>query len=293
MKEETKILITGAGGKTGMAVCRMLKEKGVAIRAWVRQDAYTIPLQRLGVDDFISGDLRDDLLADRAMQGIGTVYHIPPNMYPDELRIAENLIGAAQRHGVQRFVYHSVLHPQVEEMPHHWLKMRVEERLFASGLVFTILQPAVYMENLLGYWNTIQNEGRYAVPYSVDAPLSQVHLGDVAAAAAKVLMEENHAYAIYELCGIEVLTAREITGRLSKFLRKPVTPVELDRQEWRRKMLLGGMSEYAVNTLLKMFVYYEKYGMRGNPNVLRMLLGRNPTTFDEFITKEIEHLRSA
>jgi hypothetical protein len=42
-----------------------------------------------------------------------------------------------------------------------------------------------------------------------------------------------------------------------------------------------------------MFIYYEKYGMRGNPNVLRMVLGRNPTTFDQFISKEIERTRSA
>ena len=39
-------------------------------------------------------------------------------------------------------------------MPHHWLKMRVEEKLFASGLPFTILQPAAYMQNVLAYCGT-------------------------------------------------------------------------------------------------------------------------------------------
>ena len=53
-------------------------------------------------------------------------------------------------------------------------------------------------------------------------------------------------------------------------------------------MLAAGMSEYAVNTLLKMFLYYEKYGMCGNSNVLKMLLGRNSTTFDEFLAAEIQ-----
>uniref|UniRef100_A0A7C4Q535 NAD-dependent epimerase/dehydratase family protein n=1 Tax=Bellilinea caldifistulae TaxID=360411 RepID=A0A7C4Q535_9CHLR len=288
MSEADKILITGAGGKTGMAVCEALIEKGATIRAWVRQEAYTLPLRKLGVEDFIVGDLLDTSLAERAMRGIRAVYHIPPNMNPDELRIAENLIYAAQSREVMRFVYHSVLHPQVEEMPHHWQKMRVEERLFASGLAFTILQPAVYMQNLLGYWPSIQRDGIYAVPYSIDAPLSQVHLGDVAEAVAKVLVEESHAYAIYELCGAEALSAREAAQRLSQHLGKPVEAVEVDRDEWQRKMLAGGMSEYAVNTLLKMFLYYEKYGMRGNPNVLRMLLGRNPTIFDEFLAMEIQ-----
>jgi len=288
MSESVNILVTGAGGKTGMAVCEALIEKGATIRAWVRQDAYIPPLRQLGVEDFIVGDLLDTSLAERAMRGIRAVYHIPPNMNPDELRIAENLIYAAQSREVMRFVYHSVLHPQVEEMPHHWQKMRVEERLFASGLAFTILQPAVYMQNLLGYWPSIQRDGIYAIPYSIDAPLSQVHLGDVAEAVVKVLLEESHAYASYELCGAEALSAREAAQRLSQHLGKPVEAVEVDRDEWQRKMLAGGMSEYAVNTLLKMFLYYEKYGMRGNPNVLRMLLGKNPTTFDEFLALEIQ-----
>ncbi|MCX7977077.1 MAG: NmrA family NAD(P)-binding protein [Bellilinea sp.] len=293
MIENETILISGAGGKTGLAVCEVLANKGVKIRAWVRREAYTIPLRQLGIDDFIVGDLLDYSLAERALQGISMVYHIPPNMNPEELRIADNLIRAAQHHDVQRFVYHSVLHPQVEEMPHHWQKMRVEERLFTSGLAFTILQPAVYMQNLLGYWQNIQQEGKYTVPYSVDAALSQVDLGDVAEVAVRVLLEENHAYAIYELCGPEALTAREISQRISKKIGKIVEAVEIDREEWQHRMLAAGMPAYAVNTLLKMFIYYEKYGMRGNPNVLRMVLGRSPTTFDQFISKEIERTRSA
>jgi len=257
MSETDKILITGAGGKTGLAVCAALIEKGAALRAWVRRDAYTAPLRQMGVDDFIVGDLLDFSLAERAMRGIRVVYHIPPNMHPDELRIAENLIRAARPNEVMRFVYHSVLHPQAEEMPHHWQKLRVEERLFISGLDFTILQPAVYMQNLLGYWQSIERDGDYGIPYSIDAPLSQVDLADVAEAAARVLLEESHSCAIYELCGPEALSAREAAQRLSQYLGKPVEAVEVDRDAWQRKMLAGGMSEYAVNTLLKMFLYYE------------------------------------
>jgi hypothetical protein len=33
-----------------------------------------------------------------------------------------------------RLVYHSVLHPQTEQMPHHWHKLRVEEMLLESRL---------------------------------------------------------------------------------------------------------------------------------------------------------------
>jgi len=35
--------------------------------------------------------------------------------------------------------------------------------------------------------------------------------------------------------------------------------------------------------LAKMFEYYAKYGLTGNPNTLRCLLGREPTTLAEFV----------
>ena len=74
-------------------------------------------------------------------------------------------IRAAQSAGVERFVYHSVLHPQVEIMAHHWQKMRVEEQLFESGLSFTILQPAAYMQNVLAGW-----DGRFELDADAGGP---------------------------------------------------------------------------------------------------------------------------
>ena len=63
-----------------------------------------------------------------------SVYHVCPNVSPDEIAIGRVSIAAARSAGVEHFVYHSVLHPQTEAMPHHWLKLRVEEALITSGL---------------------------------------------------------------------------------------------------------------------------------------------------------------
>lgn len=73
----------------------------------------------------------------RSAQG---VYHICPNVHPQEVEIGRIAIDAARAAHVERFVFHSVLRPQIEAMPHHWRKLRVEEMLLASGLNFTILR---------------------------------------------------------------------------------------------------------------------------------------------------------
>ena len=42
-----------------------------------------------------------------------------------------------------------------------------------------------------------------------------------------------------------------------------------------------------VETLVKMFHYYEQHGFWGNPRVLRGLLGRAPTSFAAFVERYI------
>ncbi len=227
-------------------------------------------------------DLLDGDAIRRAVQGVRAIYHICPNMHPQEVEIGRIVLAAAAAEGVAHFVYHSVLHPQVEAMPHHWLKLRVEELLFASPVPWTILQPAAYMQNVLAYWPAIVQEGVYRVPYAVATRLGLVDLADVTAAAVRVLTEAGHAGAIYELAGAEVLTQTAVAQILSQTLGRPVRAEASDRQQWAVHARHSGLSPYAVDTLLRMFEYYEAHGFWGNPFVLHQLLGRAPRTFAEF-----------
>jgi hypothetical protein len=183
---------------------------------------------------------------------------------------------------VQHFVYHSVLHPQIEAMPHHWLKMRVEEQLFESGLNCTILQPAAYMQNVLAQWEHVLEQGVYSVPYAVDTRLGMADLEDVAQAAAIVLTEPGHEGATYELAGAEALTQTEVAAVLSQQLGRPVRAEAEPVEMWEKRARESGLGDYQIKTLVKMFRYYERYGFWGSPRVLTWLLGRPPTTFAAF-----------
>ena len=107
----------------------------------------------------VVGDFEVEADLNAALRGVDTIYHICPNMHPDEVGIGHAVISAAGRGGVGRLVFHSVLHPQTRGMSHHWNKLQVEELLFESGLPFTILQPCAYMQNILGYWKALVEEG--------------------------------------------------------------------------------------------------------------------------------------
>ncbi|HLB49104.1 MAG TPA: NmrA family NAD(P)-binding protein, partial [Anaerolineales bacterium] len=203
------ILVTGAGGKTGRAVIKALAARGESVRAFVHREDHVSAVKALGAAEAAVGDIHDEAALRRAMEGARAVYHICPNVNPDEVAIGRAAISAARVAGVQQFVFHSVLHPQAEAMPHHWNKLRVEESLFESGLPFTILQPTAYMQNTLATWDDILN-GEYVAPYPVETRLSLVDLNDVAEAASTVLTESGHAGATYELVGTPAMTQMEV-----------------------------------------------------------------------------------
>jgi len=279
----TMILVTGAAGKTGRAVIRALSARGAPTRALVHRPEQVRLVEELGAQEVVAGDMRLPATLDKAMRGVRAVYHICPNVSPDEVAIGQGVIAAARSAGVEHLVYHSVLHPQTEAMPHHWLKLRVEERLLESGLPFTILQPAAYMQNALAHWERILEEGVYPIPYAMETRLSLVDLEDVAEAAAVVLTKPGHAGATYQLVGSETLSQAEIAATLSQGLGRPVRAQVVPVETWEREARASGLGDSQVETLVQMFRYYECHGFHGNPRVLGWLLGRAPTGFAAFV----------
>ncbi|HUS94927.1 MAG TPA: NmrA family NAD(P)-binding protein [Patescibacteria group bacterium] len=276
------ILVTGAAGKTGKAIIKALAGSGYEIRALVHHKDHLPPVKLAGAREVIVGDLSDLLALKEAVRGAKSVYHICPNVSPNEVEYGRRIIEASQKAGVDRFVYHSVLHPQIQAMPHHWAKMRVEEIVFESGLPFTILQPAAYMQNLLAYWNDIVS-GSLPIPYSADTLLGMVDLQDVAEAAAIVISDPKHEGATYELAGPDRYTQGEIVEILTNMLNLPVQIEQVPLDKWEREALSKGLGRYQVDTLTAMFRYYDRHNFWGNSMVLGWLLGRIPTNFKAFL----------
>ncbi|MBE7536745.1 MAG: NmrA family NAD(P)-binding protein [Anaerolineales bacterium] len=279
------ILVTGAAGKTGRALVRALSARGESVRAFVRRVEQIAPLKALGAQEALVGDMLNEADLKCATDGVRAIYHIPPNVSPHEVEIGECVIAAAQAAGVQHFVYHSVLHPQVEAMPHHWLKMRVEEALFASGLPFTILQPCAYMQNIAARESSIRERGVYSIPYPPQTRLSLIDVEDVAQAAAVVLTEPDWYNAVIELVGTAGMTQSEVALVLSEALARPVEPQEISLAEWQTQARAAGMGEYQIETLRAMFRYYARQGLSGNPRFLQLLLKRAPTSFAEYVRR--------
>ena len=281
------ILVTGAAGKTGKAIINALSTKSHEIRALVHRKEQMDPVRDVGADDIVVGDMSDFSVLKEAVRGAQAVYHICPNVSPLEVDYGRNIIEASKWAGIEHFLYHSVLHPQIQAMPHHWAKMRVEELIFESGLPFTILQPAAYMQNLLPYWKDIV-AGSFKVPYAAETRLGMVDLLDVAEAAATVACEAKHKGAVYELVGPDRLSQTELAELLGAVLGIIVHVEQVPVEEWKRAAIKKGMGKYQVDTLASMFRYYDRFGFWGNSMVLSWLLGRKPRNFTAFLQRMLD-----
>jgi len=279
------IQVTGAAGKTGKAVVEALAKKGVSVRAMVRRSEHFAALKAVGATECVTASFEDEEALRRAAANVRAVYHICPNVSREEVTYARAVAAAAQARGANRFVYHSVLHPQIEAMPHHWQKMRSEEMLFATGLDLTILQPTAYVQNILGALPGIIAEGVFRVPYPVTTRLSLVDLQDVAEAAALVLTTDGHSGATYELAGTEPLSQVEAAAGIGTALDRPVRAEAETVESWRERARAAGMGEYECATLTAMFRYYAAHGLIGNSHVLASLLGRKPNDLAAFLRR--------
>ena len=279
------ILVTGAGGKTGKAVINALLARGAPVRAFVRSFRHEPALTAMGVGEIVPGEMDDAQAFSRVVKGAHSIYHICPNVSPQEVAFAKALVAAASSQGVARLIYHSVLHPQIEAMPHHWNKLRVEEMLLASGLDITILQPTAYMQNSFAEWDRMVSDGIYRVPYPVATKLCLVDLDDVAEAAALVLTNAGHSGATHELVGTPPLSQVEIAETFGEALNKTVRAEAETIETWDRRARSAGMDDHSRETLAKMFRAYARDGLVGNPNVLGRLLGRPPTSLAAFAAR--------
>ena len=105
--------------------------------------------------------------------------------------------------------------------------------------------------------------------------------------AARVLAEVGHAGATYELCAPGLLDQRQIAAALGDGLGKSVRALAVPPREWADEARAAGMGDHQIETLLRMFEYYESFGMVGAPRVLECLLGRPTTGFEEFMARTV------
>ena len=289
------ILVTAANGNQGKLLVPRLLAADATLRACVRSETSAQALRARGVSDIVVGDITDPDILVRAMQGVEKVYHIGPTLNPQERALGFAAVDAARAAGVKHFVFSSVLHAITTDLIQHEIKRDIEEYLLSSGLEYTILQPTNYM--LPMRLRPPFEHGVFRLSWALDRYQSLVDIGDITEVAAAVLTDsDRHAGATYELVAPGRYTAHDLARIISGVVGRDIRAEHIDPDVFLKQYLrLDDLSKFPYETKVAHAISarYSSHDFIGNSNVLTWLLGRQPTTFTQFVEKQFEAFRSS
>lgn len=181
----SKIAITGATGFVGKATLDVALHKALRVRALTRRPA----APRNGVE-WVSGTLDYQASLDELVEGCDVVIHIAgltstPNVGRFEaanVTGTANMIAAAQKAGIERFVFVSSLAAREPDLSAYGTsKARAEKLVQDSGLDWTIVRPpGVYGPGDKDYLDLFKAAKLGFVPVPPEGASSLIHVEDLA-----------------------------------------------------------------------------------------------------------------
>lgn len=279
----TTVLVTGATGKVGRRLIPLLVRRGVTVRTASRS-----PLPKRAAIEPVRFDWIDRSTYEAARKGVNAMYlvagPIPQPAHADHLRA---LLDGAAEAGVEQLVLLSTY--GVAQAPPENPLRRIELAVQSSGVPYTILRPAAFMQTFSEglRWRESLLEGirerdEIAAPGG-DGVVSYVSTQDIAAVAAIALTEGGHEGKAYAPFGPEPLTLTEVAEHISWVAGRRIRYVETDRTPIRDALLAAGAPPETAEHNSQVYVHAYSSGALGvlNDDVLDVT-GRAPVSFAEF-----------
>jgi uncharacterized protein YbjT (DUF2867 family) len=278
------ILVTGATGLNGGELVRRLSERGVAVRALVRNPGKAGELASLPKVEIVEGDMaRPETLAG-PLQGVERAMLISSSD-PAMLDVQSNFITAAVKAGVKHIVKLSGIMPELAS-PFRFARMHgeIERRLEASGLAFTHLRAGEFMPAYFRQVPSIVAKGAFFLPME-DAKIASVDVGDIAEAAVAALTGSGHEGKIYPLTGPAALSMAEVAEKLSAATGKTIRYVNVAPEDAKRAQLAAGVPPFLADALAELFAERRKGKEAQASRVIETIIGRRAASFDEFAVR--------
>jgi uncharacterized protein YbjT (DUF2867 family) len=273
------ILVTGATGTVGSKVVQALAGKAdVSVRVAVRDPAKA---KGLGANaQPVAFDYAKPETIAAAVKGADRVFVLTP-FQQDQVELGNRLVDAAKAAGVRHIVKLSAIGSDMEPgiQLGRWHRA-VERHLEATGIAYTILRPANFMDNFIHYYPP-QADGNIYLPLGTGAA-SYIDTRDIADVAALVLTTPGHDNKAYTLTGGEAVSTAQAAAHLSEATGRAINYVDVPEEAAKKAMLDLGMPGWMVDAMMELHGIVKAGYAAGTTDTVKELLGRAPRTFAQF-----------
>jgi uncharacterized protein YbjT (DUF2867 family) len=274
------ILVTGATGNIGHKVVNILSAKGELIRAGVhnREKAHFENLKNVEVA-VLDFNQPDTIKA--ALKNINKLVFITP-FSDKQPEWGNTVIELAARVGIRQIVRHSVIgaatHPELTLQGNH---REVEIQVENSGIPFSLIRPATYMDNFLNrHAQTIRSEGRIYMPMG-DARVPYIAADDIARVESEAIVSGMFLEQGIEITGSESLSLFEVATILSSVLGSAITYVDTSNEPPKP----GNMPGWMVKVMQESNEARKKGWFNEINDNVEMITGQKPMLFREWARK--------
>lgn len=279
------IVVIGATGTVGGQVVAGLVAAGEKVRAFTRDPTRAAFGPQVEV---AAGDLGEPAAVEHALSGADAVFVVSAG--PDALAHEFTIAAAASRHRVAQVVKLSSVaaRPPVGD-PYGEAHAAAEQAFRRTGAAWTALRSAAFMSNAFQWAASIRAGDKVYQPYAGIAR-AVIDPADVAAVAIACLTSDAYHGQVIELTGPASLTAYQQAAVVAAALGRPLEVVDVPPHQALEGMAGAGLPrEFAAALLASLADPDPRRGGIPSPAV-RQITGRDPATFDDWLSRHSREL---
>ncbi len=272
------VLVTGAPGNVGTPLVHELLRLGAAVRV----AAWDVAVARTAFGDeveIVPFDFTDPATFG-AFDGVERMFLLRPPAIADVDGVIVPALRAAATRRVRHVVFQSIQGAERNRIVPH---RKIEDRLRVSGMAWTFVRAAYFMQNLsTTHAPEIRELDEIWVPAGRGSRTAHVDARDVAAVAARALVEPGHEGCAYTPTGPTALTYDEIAAILSAELGRPIRYADPGFLAFWRRLRRRGTPRAMVGVMLGIYTAARMGLAAGITDDVARVTGRPPTAFAAF-----------
>lgn len=274
-----KILVFGATGSQQFNVIGEATKKGAEVIAATSSEKSFKKLAQAGATPVLANlaDAEKMVEITKGMDAIAFMIPVSLSNPFDGLQYSKHVIDAAKANGVKKIVWNTSGYLESTKIgsPVDDVKLDVLDYLKNSGLDYVIIQPTIYMENMMGPFCApfITNEKKLAYPTPEAMPIGWIASRDVSAFVVEAIYNADLKADAFKISGLENLKGNDTAAAFSKGVETEITYYPQKPREFGDilKPMVGEAGANSVAAYYEMLQNTTEYPSKFNPNMNEVL----------------------